>query len=136
MPVSGLLRYALIADALATAGTALMMIGFGGDLSAWLGISAVFQRNIGLVLLPYAAAVGYLGARSHVAPSAVWTVIIGNVLWAMASIAVLFTGWLQPTALGVGFVIAQALIVAALAEFQWFGMRRSAGLRSPAYGLR
>ena len=128
MPVSRLLRYALLADAVATTATALMLIAFGSDLAAWLGIPAVFQRNLGLALLPYGAVVGYLGSRRQISPTAVWTVIGCNVAWAAASIAVLFTTWLQPTPLGVGFVIAQALIVAALAEFQWFGMRRSVGV--------
>lgn len=125
MPVSRLLRYALLADAVATTATALMLIAFGSDLAAWLGIPAVFQRNLGLALLPYGAVVGYLGSRRQISPTAVWTVIGCNMAWAAASIAVLFTPWLQPTALGIGFVVAQALIVAALAEFQWFGMRRS-----------
>lgn len=125
MPVSRLLRYALLADALATTATALLLIAFGSDLSAWLGIPAVVQRYLGLALLPYAAVVGYLGSRRQISPTTVWTVIACNVAWVAASIAVLFTTWLQPTPLGVGFVIAQALIVAALAEFQWLGMRRS-----------
>lgn len=125
MPVSRLLRYALLADAVATTATALMLIAFGSDLAAWLGIPAVFQRNLGLALLPYGAVVGYLGSRRQISPTAVWTVIGCNMAWAAASIAVLFTPWLQPTAFGTGFVVAQALIVAALAEFQWFGMRRS-----------
>ena len=125
MPVSGLLRYALLADALATTTTALMLIAFGSDLAGWLGIPAVVQRYLGLAFLPYAAVVGYLGSRRQVSPAAVWTVIGCNVAWAAASIAVLFTTWLQPTPLGAGFVVAQALIVAALAEFQWFGMRRA-----------
>jgi hypothetical protein len=136
MPVSRLLRYALLADAAATAATALMLIAFGSDLAAGLGIPAVLQRNLGLAFLPYAAAVGYLGARRQIAPMAVWTVIGCNVGWAVLSIAVLFTPWLQPTALGAGFVVAQAVIVAALAEFQWFGMRRSVGLPSTVYGLQ
>ena len=136
MPVSRLLRCALLTDALVTAASALMLIAFASDLAAWLGIPAVFQRYLGLALLPYAAVVGYLGARQQISPTAVSTVIGCNVAWAAASIAVLFTTWLQPTPLGVGFVIAQALIVAALAELQWFGMRRSVGLPSTVYGLQ
>lgn len=128
MAVSRLLRYALIADAFATAATSLMMIAFGGDLAGWLGIPAAFQRYLGLGLLPYAAIVGYLGSRTHVGTSAVWTVIVCNVLWAIASVAALLTGLLPLTSLGIGFVIAQALIVAGLAELQWFGMRRAAAV--------
>jgi hypothetical protein len=131
-----LLRYALLADAIATAATALALIAFGNDLAAWLGIPAALQRYVGLALLPYAAAVGYLGSRRQISPIPVWTVIGCNVAWAAASIAVLFTAWLQPTALGAGFVAAQALFVAALAEFQWFAMRRSVGLPSTVYGLQ
>lgn len=128
MPVSNLLRYGLIADALATITTAVMMIAAASQLETWFGIPADVQRYIGIGLVPYAAVVAYLGLQSRVAPAAVWTVVVCNVLWAVASIGVLFTGWLQPTPLGVGFIIAQALIVAALAEFQWFGMRRASGI--------
>jgi hypothetical protein len=55
----------------------------------------------------------------------VWAVIGYNVLWALDSALILMTGWLAPSALGYAFVVAQALVVALLAELQYFGLRGS-----------
>jgi hypothetical protein len=46
------------------------------------------------------------------------------VAWVIASIAFLATGAFDPTALGQAFVIAQAAVVALLAEFQYLGLKR------------
>ena len=42
-----------------------------------------------------------------------------------ASVLVLVGGWIDPTAVDMAFVVFQALVVAALAEFQYTLMRRS-----------
>jgi len=34
-------------------------------------------------------------------------------------------GWVEPSLFGYVFVIGQALVVALLAELQWFGLRQS-----------
>jgi hypothetical protein len=52
-------------------------------------------------------------------------VIAANAIWAIDSIALLFTGWVQPNLLGQAFVVAQALSVAAIAELQYIGVKRS-----------
>jgi hypothetical protein len=53
---------------------------------------------------------------------AVRVVIAANALWAIDSILLLFTGWVEPSALGYAFIIAQAAIVALLAEIQHVGL--------------
>ena len=125
MLMSRLLKLALVVDAIATATTGLLLAFFGGSLASLLGLPASLLQVTGVILLPYAAVVGYLAAREHVSAAAIWAVIVVNVLWAVDSIALLFTGWITPTGLGTAFVIFQALVVGALAELQYFGVRAS-----------
>jgi hypothetical protein len=56
----------------------------------------------------------------------VWAVVACNVLWAMDCVALLFTGWIDPSLLGVAFLLMQAVAVAAFAELQVVGLRRLA----------
>ena len=57
--------------------------------------------------------------------SAVWTIIVGNAVWALDCLALALLGFVEPSALGVVFLIAQAAAVAGFAELQYFGLRRS-----------
>jgi len=90
------------------------------------------MREAGIILLPYAAVVGYLGTRATLSPRAVWAVIVVNGIWVADSLMLLVGGWVAPTALGYGFVLAQALVVLLFAEAQYFGLRRSADARALA----
>jgi hypothetical protein len=47
-----------------------------------------------------------------------------NVIWVVASILVLVSGAIAPTALGIAFVIFQAIVVAGFADLQFTGLRR------------
>ena len=125
MVVSRLLRFVIIADALATAGTGLLMVTLGGALEPLLGIPASLMHYAGLGLLPYAAVVGYLGSRTRVPRWAILAVVVGNVLWTVDSVLLLLTGWVEPTKLGYAFVIGQAVVVGVFAELQYVGLRQS-----------
>jgi hypothetical protein len=91
-----------------------------------LGLPASLSRVIGIGLLPYAAIVAYLGTRRQVSRAAVWTVIACNVFWVIDSGLLLMGSWIDPTPLGVAFVIAQAIAVAGFADAQFLGLRRTA----------
>jgi hypothetical protein len=120
------LRYALLADAIASGATALMMIAGADLLTALLGLPVVLMREAGLVLIPYVALVAYVGTRETIARPAVQAVIGLNVLWVAGSALLLLSGFVAPTALGTAFVIAQAAAVALFAELQFIGLRREA----------
>ena len=122
---SNFLRYALLADAIASGATGLLMIAGADLLTGLLGLPPVLLREAGLVLVPYVALVAYVGTRETISRAAVRAVIALNVLWTAGSVALLVTGWVAPTALGYGFVIAQATAVAIFAELQFIGLRRS-----------
>ena len=129
-PRSVLLRRVLLADAIISGATGIAMMLGAGTLASLLGVPEPLLRWAGASLIPFAAFVGVLAARESLAAGAVRAVIVANVLWAVDSVLLLFTGWVEPSVLGYAFIIGQAVIVAALAEIQHIGLR-SATL--PAY---
>ena len=122
---STFLRRALIADAVASAATGLLMLVAAGRLEQWLALPADLLRAAGASLLPFAAIVAWLGLRETISRAGVWTVIALNALWVIDSVALLFTSWVQPALLGYAFVLAQAAAVAVLAELEYVGLRRA-----------
>jgi hypothetical protein len=124
---SSILRMALIADAVASGASAVLMLAGAGLLEGFTGLPATLLREAGLVLIPFVAFVAYLGTRAQVAAGAVWTVIALNALWVAGSALLLVSGVVAPTAFGYAFVIAQAVAVGVLAELQYIGLRRPNG---------
>jgi hypothetical protein len=124
MPSSTFLQRMLIADAVISGITGGALLLGAGALSAVLNVPAALLRVSGAILIPFAAMV--LLFSTAISPARVWTVIGLNFAWVAASALVLVGGWIQPNTLGIAFVIAQAVAVAALAELQMTGLRRLA----------
>jgi hypothetical protein len=122
------LRYALLADAVASGATGLLMIAGADALTGLLGLPVALTREAGLVLVPYVALVAFVGTREAISRAAVRVIIALNVLWVLGSVAVLFAAPIAPTALGYAFVIAQAVAVGVFAELQVIGLRREAAM--------
>jgi hypothetical protein len=120
------LRFALVADALASGATGLLAFACAAILEGWLGLPAKLLFYAGLSLIPYAAIVAYVGTRATIVRAAVWAIIAYNVTWALDSVVLLVSGAVAPTALGYAFVIFQAAAVAAFAALQYAGLRRAA----------
>ena len=120
-----LLRRALLADAVFSGISALLLSLGAGALASLLALPEALLRETGLFLIVYAALVGFLGSRELMPKLAVCLVIGANALWTVDSIALLFTGWVQPNALGQAFVVMQAIAVAVIAELQFVGLKRS-----------
>jgi hypothetical protein len=72
--------------------------------------------------------VGWLATRQSMPKTLVVIVIAGNAAWTIASIALLFSGAVTPNLLGEAFVAIQAIVVGALAELQYIGLRKSGGV--------
>jgi hypothetical protein len=117
----------MLADAIISGATGLLMLAGASVLTSWLGVPAPLMRYAGLILLPFAAMVLYLARTPLVSRAGVRLVIALNVAWVAASILVLVAGWIEPTTLGMAFVIFQAVVVAGFAELQYTGLRRVAG---------
>jgi hypothetical protein len=122
---SPFLRQALLADAVTSAACGILMLVGAGFLTGLLGLPPSLLRTSGAILVPYAALVAYLGTRETLPRMVVWAVILGNAVWAVDSLLLLASGWVEPTRAGNVFVVVQALAVAMYAELQFMGLRRS-----------
>jgi hypothetical protein len=118
------LRFALLGDAAASGATGLLLALGAGFLSGLLGLPEGLLRVAGLVLLPYAAFVAWLGTRNGGVPRvAVRAVVAINLLWALDSVLLLAAGPVAPNGLGIAFVLAQGLVVLGFAGMQWTALR-------------
>ena len=92
------LRYALLADAVASGATGLLMIAGADLLTGLLGLPVALMREAGLLLVPYVALVAFVGTRETISRPAVQAIIALNVLWVVGSIGLLMSGYVAPTA--------------------------------------
>jgi hypothetical protein len=122
---STFLRRALLADAVFSGISAVLLVITAAPLSTMLALPETFLKDTGLFLVPYALLVGYLGWRTHLRLFTPWLVIGGNGLWTLASFALLFGHWLSPNLLGEAMIAGQALAVGVIAELQYIGLRKS-----------
>ena len=122
---SARLRDLLMIDALISGVTGVALIAVAGVAEPMLNVPAAVMRAAGLILLPYATLVLFVSRSEQLTRSLVGIVIALNVGWVVASVLVLVSSWIQPTTLGVAFIVVQALVVGALAELQFTGWRRS-----------
>lgn len=105
------LRKVLGFDALTCVAMGLALTAFAQPLSGWLGLSPTLLLWAGLILFPSALAMVLAALRP--VRVLVGLVVAGNVLWTVASLAVLVVA--GSTVLGGAFVIVQAAAVAVLA---------------------
>jgi hypothetical protein len=123
--VNPFLRFALRLDA-AVSGTMGLLLTLASEPVAKLfSMPATFIFVVGMMCLPFSAALAWLSAQAKVPTSAVWIVIGSNAAWVIASILLLVTGLVTPNAMGSIFVIGQAAMVGLFAELQFIGMRKA-----------
>jgi hypothetical protein len=121
------LRRAIQADAIFSGVSAVLLTLGASELAPLLNLPEALVRETGLFLVAYAALVGWLGTRATMPKTLVIIVIAGNAAWTLASIALLFSGAVTPNLLGEAAIAMQAIVVGALAELQFIGLRRSSG---------
>ncbi|MDR6523313.1 CHASE2 domain-containing sensor protein [Variovorax paradoxus] len=115
------------ADAVSCAATGALQAAFTGVLARLTGLPAPLLMGTGVFLLAYAAAAAFMASRSTPPRTLIGLVVVGNFGWAVACVALLVSGMFPVTAVGVAWVLAQAVCVIVLAELQWTGLRRSRG---------
>ena len=124
---SSFLSRALLVDAIFSGVSAAGLTLGAGLLAPFLSLPEALLRETGLFLIAYAALVGWLGTRQMMPKALVWLVVVGNAVWTLASIALLFSDLVAPNLLGEVFVVAQAIATGVFAELQYVGLRRSSG---------
>lgn len=119
------LRYVLLADSASCVASGAVQLLFTAVLVQMTGLPSVLLIGTGGFLLAYAALVVFIATREPVPRAWVWLLVAGNLGWAVGCMALLASGAIAPTPLGVAWILAQAATVAVLAELQWTGLRRS-----------
>lgn len=122
---SQLLRRALLADAVFSGISAVVMTLDAAALASLFNLPEALLRETGLFLIAYTALVGWLATRPSLPKAIVIVVVAGNAAWTLTSVALLFSGAVAPNLLGEIVVVAQAIATGVFAELQYIGLRRS-----------
>jgi hypothetical protein len=110
------------ADALMSGASGLVLAAAAPILDGALGVSVGFLIAVGIFLLLYAGLLVLVARRGAPAP-AVKTVVAGNALWVVASVAVVLTDVLSLSTAGTVFTLLQAGAVAIVADLQYMSIR-------------
>ncbi len=132
IPSSTLLRAALLGDAAASGGMGLLLTAAAHPMASLLALPEPLLRGAGLVLLPYAGLVAWLGFQPRLPRWMVRGVVGINLLWALDSLLLLLLSLAAPNGLGAAFVLLQGTAVLGFALLQWAGLRRGAVLGAVA----
>jgi hypothetical protein len=122
------LRRVLWLDAASGLGMGLSHLVLSEPLSGWTGIPAAWLQVAALVVLGAASLAAWLATRVEPPAGGVKLLAAGNFAWVAASLWLAFGAGLSLTPLGLGWVLAQAVMVLVMAELEWAGARRAQGL--------
>ncbi|NUT38200.1 MAG: hypothetical protein HOV79_34555 [Hamadaea sp.] len=122
---SRFLRLALKLDAVASGGLGAGTLLLSSQLDQVLGTPVALTVGTGAFLVVFAAGLWVLASRARISPAAVWFVIVGNLGWVAASVAVAVSDAFALTGLGVAFVLAQAAAVVVFADLEYLGLRKA-----------
>jgi hypothetical protein len=120
-----LLRFAIRADSTVCAGLGLLVAFAADPLSRLSGLSAVSEWIAGAALVVYGVALYVMAAAPFVRKIGIG-IVVANVIFAIAVLAVLAAGVLPLTSAGVVMTIATAVATLGLAYVQYLGVRRLA----------
>jgi len=112
------LRSILLIDGIVSGAMGLLLLIGAGILDSMLDLPTALLRTVGVVLIPWMILLAAIAMRRVISRSIVRIVIAVNLGWVAASILLLFTGWVEPNALGVVFILVQAMAVVVFALAQ------------------
>jgi len=124
------LRRVLAFDA-AMSGLAAIAFAAGAGIIAFLTElphGLVFWS--GIVLVPWTVFLGWYARREQMPRIVLVDIVAVNALWTAASFGLLLSGVIQPNALGVALVVAQAIMVGVLTALQFAALRGGRAARA------
>lgn len=117
--LQNLLRF----DALSCAVMGVGLIAARVPLEIWTGLPAPVLLWAGILLLPIAAFMAFVGRKSSVPPWATTVIILGNMGWVVASLLLPMAA-LSLTPLGWMLLLGQAGFVTVMAALEYKAARR------------
>lgn len=124
-----LLRAALRTDAVCCAVFSVGVLAILLNKDSWLAeldVSLGLIVAAGLLALIGVPSLWALSLRRKIEKKHVWLVIASNFAWGIVCIVALAAGWVQPSKVGAIVIVSQSVITAAIAEIEWWGLRRVA----------
>jgi hypothetical protein len=116
------LRRVLYVDAATCVASGALMSLDAAPLGSALALPAALLFWSGVALFPIAAFMLWVATRRAIPRAGAWLVVLGNAGWVVGSVLALLAN--APTGMGYAFVVAQAVVVALLAELEYNGLRR------------
>lgn len=120
------LRRVLAFDAASGAGTGVLHLLLAPVLASWLGLPAVLLQASGVAIFAFVLLAGWLALQATPQRGPLMVIVLLNVAWAIACVWLAFGGGLDPTPLGVAYLLVQAVVVLVLADLEWLGWRQLA----------
>ncbi len=120
------LRRVLAFDAVSGAGTGVLHLLLAPLLSTWLGLPEALLQASGVAIFAFVLLAGWLALQATPPRGALMGIVLLNVVWAIACLWLAFGGAVNPTPLGVAYLLVQAAVVFVLAELEWMGWRQLA----------
>ncbi len=112
------LRTILAIDAATCLVMGALLLVAATPIAALTGLPPGLLFHAGAVLLPIAVFIGILAALTVAPRAAVALVVVGNAAWVLASLLLPLSGLVRPNAIGIAFLVGQALVVAVLAKLE------------------
>lgn len=132
---SQLLRRALFADAGARGLVGLLQVFGAGFVSHLTNLPHGLVLGTGLFLLAYSAMLVFAARSPSVAWALVAGIIVGNMAWAVACMALLAIDLIAPAGIGIVFIMLQVLTVFSFAGLELAGLRASRDAEVDAPGV-
>jgi len=117
------LRKLIAIDAVICLLSATGLILFAEEIASLTVLPQQLLFWAGVSLVPSAVFMGATARPDQTPRWAAWTIVIGNGLWVAASLALAFSGLVEPNIYGWAFVMSQAVVVAVLAELEFSALK-------------
>jgi hypothetical protein len=117
------LRFAMRADAVCSGLMGIAGIPLAGWLAETSGTPIAFEYAVSAFFIVFAAAVFWLAARPSVRQAGM-VIAIGNVVYTVATIALVLADVFPLTTVGVVLTLATGVYTLVMAELQYQGVRR------------
>ena len=118
------LRRVMYVDAATCIAMGVLLTQDAAFLAGPLGLPAALLKGSGVSLFPIGAFMFLVATRRPIPALGAWAVILGNVAWVLASVALAMET--NMTSLGYAFVLGQAAATAILADLEYVGLKRIA----------
>lgn len=110
-------------DGASCALTGAAQLALTDALARLTGLPAGLLIGTGVFLLGYALVAAWLAVRQSVPRTLIGLVAVGNLGWAVGCVLLMAAGPFALSALGMAWLLAQAVTVLLLADAQWMGLR-------------